>query len=304
METNQKTAIILLNWNAYQDTFECLKSLELLNYSSFHIFLVDNDSQDDSFDLLKEDYRAGIFDLNISFIQSGSNLGFAGGNNVGIKAAIERGFEYFWLLNNDTIVEKNALDPLIAKMEQDNSIGIVGSKIFFHGSNKIWFAGGEINKKTGLIKHLGIGEDDDEKYNKSIEVDYITGCSLLIKRDVIQNVGVMKEEFFLYFEETDWNIRVKNNGYKIFYVPESIIWHKVSQSTLKGEKFSPIVFYYTIRNNIYLINNYFRKGTLTFFLFFSLIRILKNIIFNKSIIPAQYGFRAMKDGLANRMGKL
>ncbi|KYD29146.1 glycosyltransferase family 2 protein [Geobacillus sp. B4113_201601] len=251
--TDKDVAIIILNWNAYNDTFECLKSLEHLTYPHFHVFLVDNASQDGSFDKLQQDYKDGKFHIPITFIQTGANLGFAGGNNVAIKQAYHQGYQYFWLLNNDTVVDPNALTPLVETLENDKQVGIVGSKIYYYGTNKIWFAGGKVNTWTGKTKHIGIKEEDVGQYDQLREVDYITGCSLGFRREILETVGYMCEDYFLYYEETDWNVRAKLYGWKIKYVPRSLVHHKVSASSGGEKNLSPIVAFYDIRNGYWFV---------------------------------------------------
>jgi len=275
--TDKDVAIIILNWNAYDDTFECLKSLEHLTYPYFHVFLVDNASQDNSFDKLQEDYKEGKFNVPITFIQTGANLGFAGGNNVAIKKAYNQGYQYFWMLNNDTVVDPNALTPLVEALEKDKQVGIVGSKIYYYGTNKIWFAGGKVNTWTGITKHIGIKEEDVGQYDQVKEVDYITGCSLFFRRDILETVGYMHEDYFLYYEETEWNIRVKQKGWLIKYIPKSIVYHKVSVSSGGEDTPSPIVAYYYIRNSFAMIRRT-QSGIKVLSAFcFTLLRVLKQL---------------------------
>jgi GT2 family glycosyltransferase len=234
--------IIILNWNGWQDTIKCIESCLKLAYPRYRILIVDNDSTDGSMEKLHLRFP------DIDILQTGSNLGFAGGNNVGIRHAIEQGADYVWLLNNDTIVDPSALVELVNVAKERDSVGIVGSKIYFYSQpDVIWFAGGLIRKLRGTSIHRGHREKDEGQYNKISEVDYITGCSLLIKREVVAKVGLMDERFFLLFEEVDWNQRVKEQGYGILYVPFSKVWHKVSMSIGAD---SPAYFYYLIRNSL------------------------------------------------------
>jgi GT2 family glycosyltransferase len=257
--TDKDVAIIILNWNAYDDTFECLKSLEHLTYPYFHVFLVDNASQDNSFDKLRQDYKDGKFNVPITFIQTEKNLGFAGGNNVAIKEAYKQGYEYFWMLNNDTVVDPNALTPLVETLEKDRQVGIVGSKIYYYGTNKIWFAGGKVNTWTGACVHIGFKEEDKGQYNQLKEVDYITGCSLCFRKEILETVGYMEEDYFLYYEETDWNLKSSNKGWKIVYIPNSVIYHKVSISSGGESNPSPYVAFYDIRNGHWMVKRTQKK---------------------------------------------
>jgi len=278
---NEKVAIIILNWNSYTDTYECLKSLEDIKKKNFTVFLADNNSQDNSFSMLQKDYQRNVFSIDIVFIQTGANLGFAGGNNVAIKKAYEQGYEYFWLLNNDTIVEANALDPLINYLISNPEVGITGSKIYYYNTSKIWFAGGKVDLSMGRVKHIGLREEDNGLYDTTKQVDFINGCSLAFKREVLDKVGYMNEDYFLYYEETDWNTRVRKAGFKIVFCPQSVIYHKVSLSSGGEDNLSSKVYYYNFRNafifvfrnnpksifkaRMYLIYRIFKKlVTLTF----------------------------------------
>lgn len=240
-----KVYILMLNWNGWKDTIECIESCLKLSYPNFRILIVDNGSTDESESILRERFPG------IEFIQTGANLGFAGGNNVGIRYVTENGADYVWLLNNDTIVAPHSLTELVKVADGDNNIGIVGSKIYYNAEpHKIWFAGGIWRSTKSYATHRGLDEDDIGQYDEICAVDYITGCSLLIKAEVIRQIGMMKEDYFLYWEEVDWNASVAELGWKILYVPDSIVWHKISA---------------TIGKRSYLANRYNIRNCLLFF---------------------------------------
>ncbi|OAO76716.1 glycosyltransferase family 2 protein [Anoxybacillus flavithermus] len=309
--TDKDVAIIILNWNAYDDTFECLKSLEHLTYPYFHVFLVDNDSQDDSFKKLQQNYKEGKFNLDITFIQIGANLGFAGGNNVAIKEAYEQGYQYFWMLNNDTVVDPNALTPLVEALEADRQIGIVGSKIYYYGTNRVWFAGGEVNKWTGKTRHIGYKQMDTGQYNNSKEVDYITGCSLFFSRRLLEDIGYMTEDYFLYYEETEWNIRAKQKGWSIVYVPESVVYHKVSAASGGENNISPHAYYYFIRNCFVMIcrtqKSLLKRLFAVLYLLANVMKKQMKVILGREKekkVKIMYIYRGAIDALRNKMGKI
>ncbi|MGE6203805.1 glycosyltransferase family 2 protein [Guptibacillus hwajinpoensis] len=252
INSKKSVAIILLNWKSYEDTSECLMSLEKLDYDPFHVYIVDNLSGDGSYEKLIQTYENDGFSTNITFIQSGGNLGFAGGNNKGIKQAYEDGYEYIWLLNNDTTVDELALRPLIDVIENDKQIGIVGSKIYFADTGLLWFAGGEVNCYWGSTHHIGYKEKDHGQYDEVKPVKYIVGCSLLFRRELIDSIGYLEEDYFLYYEDTDWNIRAARNGWKVIYVPQSIVYHKVSSAS-SSKEVAPFFAYYNIRNAYLMI---------------------------------------------------
>ncbi|MCI1857421.1 MAG: glycosyltransferase family 2 protein [Sporolactobacillus sp.] len=280
-----EVAIIILNWRAYQDTFECIDSLKKLTNCNFSVFLVDNFSNDGSFEKLIDDYKEGLFSVKINFIQTGKNLGFAGGNNIAISEGLNMGYNYFWLLNNDTIVRNNSLSALLNVLKCDKCVGIVGSKIYFYNTRKVWFAGGKINTYTGNTKHEGKGKQDKNKYNQKKEVDYITGCSLLFRRELVESIGYMSEDYFMYYEETEWNLRARKKGWKITYVPESHVFHKVSSSVGGIKKIAPYVAYYDIRNAHLMIKrtqNKLKSFTSYLYKYYKAIKIfLKIFIYNQ-----------------------
>lgn len=237
--------IIILNWNGREDTVECLESCRKLDYSPYEIVVVDNGSVDGS-----ESYIRSRFP-GIRFIQTGANLGYAGGNNAGIRFALAEGADCVWLLNNDTVVDPGALSALMEIAETDPAAGMVGSKILSYSQPSVLlYAGGHIDLAAGDSEHIGRGCVDDGRFDLSLETGYITGCSLLVKRSVIEEVGLMNENYFLYFEETDWCVRAKRGGYKLVYAPGSVVYHKESVSV---KKIKGIMHYYLTRNRLFFI---------------------------------------------------
>jgi len=218
--------IVVLTWNGRADTLECLQSLRHLTYSNARILVVDNASEDGTADAVRSSFPA------TELIVNNSNLRFAQGNNAGIEYSLERGADYVLLLNNDTTVEPEFLTRLVEVAQNDRLVGIAGPKIYYYGHQKqIWSAGGKIDWWRGWISHIGIREMDGDQYNTLREVDYITGCCMLVKRRVIDTVGTLDEKFYLYGEDVDWCIRARRAEFKVIYVPSSHIWHKVSASS-------------------------------------------------------------------------
>jgi GT2 family glycosyltransferase len=288
------TYINILNWNGYADTIACVESCNALQYTNFRVLIIDNGSTDGSERILRERFP------DLEFIQTGTNLGFAGGNNIGIKYALNKGADFIWLLNNDTIVDPKALSELVNFAQHRDDIGIVGSKIYYYDHpDIIWFAGGRLQRCTGTSAHIGHLDKDEGRFSEIVEVAYITGCSLLIKREVIDNVGLMDERFFLYFEEIDWNQRVKERGYSILYVPTSIIWHKVSVSTGVD---SPSSHYYFSRNSLLftLKHNPFFLPTVTMKRLADIIYLL----FHKKFAGASAAVRGLLDFFFFRFGRM
>jgi GT2 family glycosyltransferase len=239
-------SVIILNWNRFRDTAECLDSVFGIRYPNYSVVVVDNGSDDDSPARIER-----AFD-RVRLIRNEDNLGYAEGNNVGIRHALESGAEYVWLLNNDTVVAPDALVAMVALAQSDPGIGIVGSKIYyFDRPETLWFAGATIDWKRAISVHTGRLEKDTGQYETEKEVDRVTGCSMLVRREVLEDVGLFDEKFFLYAEEVDLCVRARNKGFRNFYAPKSIVYHKVSAST--GEDSVPVYAYYNTRNFLYLI---------------------------------------------------
>src|SRR4030042_3841159 len=194
---NPKVYIIILNWNGCNDTIECIESLKSVTYPNFSVVVVDNASSDNSIDVIPRKYR------DIAFIEVKKNMGFAGGNNIGIKYALEHGADYILLLNNDTTVEPNFLTELVRTAETDNKVGILGPKIYFYSEPvRIWFGGGKLNwlrKKGTHLDYLKIDNKNLAPEKPKLK-KFITGCCLLIKKDVVKRLGLMSEDYFLYYE--------------------------------------------------------------------------------------------------------
>jgi len=300
MNSPKKVHIILLNWNNEEDTLECVKSLEKISYNNYEIIIVDNGSEIESVLKIKKQYP------EIKIIENEKNLGFAGGNNVGVKYAMKNNADYVLLLNNDTTVEKDFLNKLVEIGESDKKNGLFGSKIYFYSEqNRIWFAGGKVNWLRNKGTHIGLDEIDQNQYNKIKEVDYLTGCCLLIKKEVIEKIGVLEEDYFLYYEDTDFCLRAKNIGYNCVYVPKSKIYHKISRSTKPG---SPSYIYYHTRNGLVLAKRnglLLNKIVLYFYcVFLFLKQIIKIIFIPKKRNWAFAVLRGERDFLFGKMGKV
>ncbi|HKD78937.1 MAG TPA: glycosyltransferase family 2 protein [Candidatus Angelobacter sp.] len=239
-----KVSVIILNWNSYEVTKDCLASLEKSDYTNFEIVLVDNGSKDGSADKLAAEFPP------VRVIRNETNLGFTGGNNVGIRDALKRGTDYLLLLNNDTVVAPDCLTELIRVAESEAKIGILNPKIyFFEPPDLIWYGGGKHKTWWSFPKHLEYRKRDQNEKGPANEVSFITGCAFLIKNEVVSRIGLLDEQLFLGVEDLDLSIRAMRAGYKAIYVPAAVIWHKVSVDTEKNLGLPMRDFYYT-RNSI------------------------------------------------------
>ena len=236
-------AIVVLNWNKCEDTLACLASLSRLDYPSYTVIVVDNGSSDGSATAICAAYPQW------TLIETGNNLGYVGGNNVGLEHVQAMGADYALLLNNDTQVAPDFLRQLVEAAEADPAIGIAGPTLYYFDRPKvIWSAGGAIDWARGNTRMIGLNEPDQGQFGQSPRpVDFVTGCALLIKMPVVKQVGPLDSRFFAYYEETEWCVRVARAGWKIVHVPRAKVWHKIS---LAEQSISPAVHYYMTRNRL------------------------------------------------------
>jgi len=237
--------IIVVNWNGLEDTLECLTSLRNINYPKYNIIVVDNGSMNNEAGTIKEIYQ------EIELIENVENEGFVIANNQGIELAMEKGAEYILLLNNDTTVKSDFLEILVKYAEQENDVGIISPKILYYNSETIWSMGG-MNSCLGFGVMVGKGKNS-KQYNTIIEPDFISGCAMLIKREAVEDIGLLDPVYFAYSEDADYSYRAKRAGYKIKVIPDSIIWHKKGASAgIKGskKKISNLQAYLWPRNSI------------------------------------------------------
>lgn len=307
----KKVNIIIVNWNGWKDTIECLESIFRSDYSHFRVIVCDNNSTDDSyenirnwakgeidagllpeenvlrhlsfppvskpihyieFDRVQAEARGGpkATEARLILIQVGANLGFAGGNNVGIRYSLASGndFDFLWILNNDTVIENDTLRTLVEKAESlktnGKKVGVIGSKLLFYGKPKqIQGVGGKINKWFATCKHIGVMEEDNGQYdNKDIKMDYVIGSSMFINKEFLLDTGLMSEDYFLYFEEIDLAKRAEKKGWKLGFCWESKVYHKEGAtigSSLDGRKRSKLADYYALKNRIVFTKKFHPK---------------------------------------------
>ena len=218
--------VIIVNWNGKAVTIDCLDSLSHLTYRNTTVVVVDNGSTDGSVNAIRERFP------RVVILEMKQNLRFAGGTNAGVRYGLEHGGEMFLLLNNDTTVDPEFLSPLVSRLGSQTRTGLVAPKIYYHDEpNRLWFAGGEISMWTGTMRHSGIRELDNGQHDASRDIEFASGCCMLVKREVIEQVGLLDESYSIYTEDADLCMRVRQNGYTIAYEPRSKIWHKLSSSS-------------------------------------------------------------------------
>ncbi len=353
-----KVSVIILNWNGWQDTLECLESLQQLTYPNYQIIVVDNGSTDDSVEKIVEWCKGKIFvntktistspDLKpieyvmynidtavnggevhkeaiierlspnrkLVLIKTCENLGFTGGNNIAIKYSLKNDYSYMWLLNNDTIVDSDALSKMVKFAENSVKTGMVGSKILSYerpdtvqmiGSNKtIWPLHKKNNKDISLAK-------------EHIQVKWLGGASLLVKKAIIEHIGMLDEKYFLYYEEKDWCIRAGHRGWKLYCILDSKVWHKGGASTgserveriFFGKKIARLTWesflvptYYESRNGPYFTKKNYPLYFIPYSIFRTLHLIVQVILYdNYKVSRIMTILRGAWDGVIGKMGK-
>lgn len=239
----KKVAIVVLHYIDKKLTTQFLESVKTLKTPDFSLLtiVVNNNPQEDLKDLKRKF-------TNFNFLEPGENLGFAEGNNVGIKKALTEKADYIFIVNNDTILEKNLLVQLTEVAESDKTIGILGPKIYFapgfeyhkdryklaQRGKVFWYAGGLIDWKNIFGSHRGVDEVDKSQYEKLEDTDFVSGCAMFVKREVFEKIGLFDRRYFLYLEDNDFCQRAKKAGFKVVYTPVAKLWHLNAGSSRVG----------------------------------------------------------------------
>jgi GT2 family glycosyltransferase len=245
MTDGRRWAIVVLSWNGRDDTLACLRSLAGLDWPGLDVFCVDNGSADGSPEAVREQFPA------VTLIENGSNLGYAGGNNVGIRAALERGADWILLLNNDATLAADAVRELDAVAGTHPRAGVLGGKVLFADPpDRVWFAGQRFNAALGYSgRPRGYGRPDGPRYGAVAAVDRVVGACMAVSRPLIEAVGLFDEELFAYVEDVDWSLRASEAGFEVLLVPRARAWHRVAASS-GGAASSATSMYYGVRNTI------------------------------------------------------
>jgi GT2 family glycosyltransferase len=251
-----KVIAIILNTNRKADTLACLESLAQNDYSALEIIVADNHSTDGSVAAIHEQFpKATLFELP-------QNLGYAGNNNLGIQLALKHQADWVLILNEDTIVAPDCITRLIQAGESNVQIGMLGPMVYHYDeSNVIQSAGGSLDKYWNAV-HLGHNDLDIGQYHEPHPVDWLSGCALMVRRAVIEQLGVFDERLFIYWEEIDWCLRARQQAWILLQVPQAKIWHKGVQRNYRP---GPSVTYYSIRNQFFMLSKY--RAPLTVWLY-------------------------------------
>jgi len=251
--TDPLVVAVVLNWNNPQDTVDCVASLRASDYPNLDILLVDNGSTDNSVSLFRERFP------EIELIETGENLGYAGGNNVGIKRALSKGAEYVLLANNDVAVAPDTVSQLVSAAECNKSVGAAGALVFWRDEpEKLYAAYGVVNFSEAIVRLKGRNSTVPDRYSETMEVDWVLGCAILLERGAVEDVGELDERFFAYHDEVDWCTRARKKGYKIMLVPARV-WH-AGQSSTGGEKYASAKRYFVGRNSVLFAKKHATAG--------------------------------------------
>jgi len=231
--------VIILNTNRRYDTLECLKSVTSNNYPSYRVIVLDNASTDGSVEAIQNEFS------NVQIVKLEKNLGYTGNNNVGFQKALEQGADWVLVLNEDTTMAPDCIDLLVKAGERDEKIGIVGPMVYHYDEPEVIQSAGAEMDRLWKSRHRGMNEDDQGQFSQSREVDWVSGCALLIRRKVLEHLGRFDERFFYYNEEVDLCFRARRSGWKVLFDPEAKLWHKGVQRKYSP---SPSVTYYDTRN--------------------------------------------------------
>lgn len=250
LATKPSVWAVIVSYNSFDDTCACVRSLLASSYENLMVVVVDNNSPDGSGFMLQN----AISSPRVKIIRSPENNGFAAGSNIGLHYARNCGAELFWLVNADVTVDSNALFHLVECFANHPECGAVGSKVLYPRFSKrhkreneivnldlIWGAGGKVDFSKREVQMLGWREIDQGQYDDMRECDYLPGCSLMVSRLAIDKIGYLPEMYFMYFEETDWCTRMREEGFKLLYTPGSVVWHDFDED---GKKSSNMVYYY------------------------------------------------------------
>jgi GT2 family glycosyltransferase len=296
MQNSPHVGVLVLNWNGAADTIACLRSVFALDYPSFGVVVCDNASSDDSLDTIRQWAehdaavasiarvraersggaprrfdRVALYDrasaeaggqdddanVPVILIQTGNNLGFAGGNNVGLRYFLSRrDVDYVWLLNNDTVVAPSALRELVSCAEADPRGAAVGGTLLeLSEPDRVQEMGGAtVSQWHGMVSVVGNGLPATATRPSQPMLDYISGGCLLVRRDVVERIGLLDERFFLYGEDVDWGLRMRDAGYSLLYAPQAHVWHKGSGSVKRGSASRANHDYHNVRGALLLVH--------------------------------------------------
>ena len=298
-------SIVIVNYKNLKDTSECLRSIEGITYDNFNIIVVDNASNDGSLQELKKEFP------RVLFIENSINLGFTGGNNAGSQRAYEWGAKYIFFLNNDTTVSSNILNELVLFLEGHSGVGLAGPlTCYYEDQGRVAFAGGNINRNTGLITFLKRHCAAEEIQGQAIYCNFIEGAALFIRADLMKELGGFNDDYFLTSEESELCVKIEDAGYRMAVLTTCRVWHKISQTMVSA---SELTSYFLFRNKLLFVRknhkNFASKDLYEIVRYYCvcfLSFLIKKRNFNacKGLIWGVFDFLAGRVGVGRFKGKL
>lgn len=238
---------LILNTDRRDDTLACLESLRRNRYVRHKAIVLDNASRDGSVSAIRAAYP------EVEILPLSENRGYAGNNNVGIRHALEQQADWIVVLNEDTVLDQHCLERLVQAGESDTRIGIVGPMVYHFDQPEVIQSAGGMLTRTWDAVHIGASERDDGRFAQPRDVDWISGCCIMIRRQVFEQIGLIDERFFYYWEETELCVRARRAGWRIVHVPQAKIWHKGVQPDYRPK---PAVTYYAARNRLLALSKH------------------------------------------------
>jgi len=276
---------VVLNTNRRDDTLECLKSLEAQTVAARnHVIVLDNSSTDGSVDAIRSRFPA------VQILSIERDAGYAGNNNVGIRSGLARVPEWVFILNEDTVLDPTCLEAMVGAGEEDPRIGIVGPLVLHHNEpGVIQSAGGRLTR-FWESEHIGANEDDQRQFSETQTVDWVSGCAIMVRRAVIDQIGMLDERFYYYWEETEWCVRAREAGWRIVNAPAARLWHK---GVRRDYRPGPNVTYYNTRNRLLLLSTHRAAPTVWLVAWTQTIRTLLSL----SVRPKWRNLRNHRDAM-------
>ncbi len=275
---HSRVGVVLLNWNGGEYTIPCVESLLAGSVVPEWILVWDNASTDDSPE------RIGKRFPGVQIIRSENNIGFAAANNRGASELLRRGADHVWILNNDTLVAPDCLKVLTDAMEEHPEVaGATGKILYAEPADAIWYAGARCRPWSLKADHRGVGERDVGQYDQAGPVEFISGCCMLIRREALESHGLFDERYFIYDEDTDWCLRMREAGRILWYEPRAVLWHRVSATMKKntlggaGGTVSAKQHYYYARNQLFTIRRHAKRP-------WQYVSALACLLFNRVVI--------------------
>ena len=256
---------VILNTNRRDDTLACLRSLAESTYDNLAVMVLDNASTDGSVEAIRTEFP------DVQIVPLSENKGYAGNNNVGIRLALEQGADWVFVLNEDTLLAPDCVERLMEAGESDPRVGIVGPMVYHADEPDVIQSAGGLFDRYWRPKHAGQNEPDTGQFSTVRSVEWVTGCALMIRRETVEDIGLLDERFFYYWEETEWCFRAGKHGWRILHVPQARLWHKGVQRDYKP---SPAVTYYNTRNRLLFLAKHHAPLTAWLVAWFEVLRPL------------------------------